>query len=689
MGKVSKVLATGLALLLTISVVPAVSTSAASYSSKNVTLVNANSKAKDKEVKSVQITFPSIKKGRITIYRGTKNVSVQLKTKVTVVGKGVSSSTKKYNAVTYKTSNPRVVSVSSTGKLTAKRNGTATITVTSAANTKRKATMKVTVASGVGSIKATVNKKYSVTLNVGKTANIKASVGNVAKGGKKSITYTSENTKIAVVDSKGKIIAKAPGTTYIKVTPKYSTGVSVRIKVVVNPILPTSISASNITLNVGQAGKVNYKVSPSNTTNKGVIFQSSNASVVTVDRYGNLKAIKAGSSKITIISKAKSSIRKTITVTVKAVNPTSIRVSTSNVTLETGQTKKISWTFSPTNTSNKGVSLYSSNSKVATLRSDGTIQAHSPGEATLTITSKENAKVKATVKVVVNDKAPKSIHLLSKEEVTILVGDTNYKILYEFNTSYITNKGVVFESSDDIIASVDKNGVVIGHQTGTACITVRSVANPKAYAEVYITVEEKEKTQIVIADSSKKEFTMNSTITVKHPKTLFEQMEQVIKENLRYAAAAGIQVKEEYSYQVELDGVTYTLKYVTNSGELTILKEGINITEKLTDNPRTIHSVVVKVPRGLTVSEAISQYAEKLEKTAKAVDITVEEEVTIGNYTVSKLSVRSGYVYVTVNGVEHKFFVDNGELFMVGAIDDVQNINFIKALVDKGYITLK
>ena len=58
--------------------------------------------------------------------------------------------------------------------------------------------------------------KKSITLRKGKNTKITLNRSDSLK--KKTVTYTSNNKKIAVVDKYGRIYAKAPGTTYIKAT---------------------------------------------------------------------------------------------------------------------------------------------------------------------------------------------------------------------------------------------------------------------------------------------------------------------------------------------------------------------------------------------------------------------------------------------------------------------------------------
>ncbi len=85
----------------------------------------------------------------------------------------------------------------------------------------------------------------------------------------------------------------------------------------------------------------------------------------------------------------------------RLIYPTSIRLGTSAVTLKKiGETKKLSVSFSPSNTTQKGITWTSSDPGVVTV-TNGTVKAVGSGSATITVKS-ENGKT-ASQKITVND----------------------------------------------------------------------------------------------------------------------------------------------------------------------------------------------------------------------------------------------------------------------------------------------
>lgn len=163
------------------------------------------------------------KSNRITLAKGKK---ATLKTTVTVTPN--TSANKK---VTYKTSNKKIATVSSKGVITAKKVGTATITVTSKKNKKKTAKVYVKVVKGYVT-KVTV-KPTTAELEVGGTQTVKATVKTKGKKPNKTLKWTSSNSDVAAVSSKGVITAVAPGVATITAQSTDGTNKKATVKVLV------------------------------------------------------------------------------------------------------------------------------------------------------------------------------------------------------------------------------------------------------------------------------------------------------------------------------------------------------------------------------------------------------------------------------------------------------------------------
>ena len=120
------------------------------------------------------------------------------------------------------------------------------------------------------------------------------------------ITWKSSNTKVASVNSKGVVTAKAKGTAVITAScGEYQVTCKITVK---NPSL--KLSKSSATVKVGKTTKISAKATPSGK----VTYKSSNSKIATVSSKGVVKGKKKGTAKITVTCNG---VKKVFTVKVK------------------------------------------------------------------------------------------------------------------------------------------------------------------------------------------------------------------------------------------------------------------------------------------------------------------------------------------------------------------------------------
>ena len=130
-----------------------------------------------------------------------------------------------------------------------------------------------------------------IDMKKGKTYQLKATVYPTNTTNKK-LTWTSDDSSIATVNSSGKITAKSAGTTTIWV----STANGKTAKCVVNVqvlAVELNIIPDAITLKEGQSKQLKAVVSPIDTTER-VKWHSSNPKIAKVDQTGKVTALKSG-----------------------------------------------------------------------------------------------------------------------------------------------------------------------------------------------------------------------------------------------------------------------------------------------------------------------------------------------------------------------------------------------------------
>ena len=228
------------------------------------------------------------------------------------------------------------------------------------------------------------------------------------------------------------------------------------------------LNRTSLSLDTGDTAVLTATVSPSNATDKGVSWSSSNTGVATVDRSGNVRAVGAGTAVITVRTDDGSYTAK-CTVTVKSdVKVEKISLSPSTLTLDKNSTYKLTYTISPSNAENKGVTWKSSDSSVARVDSTGRVTAVSVGKATITVTTADGGKT-ASCTVTVKGPAVTGVSL-DRTALTLNKGDIRTLKATVYPTD-AENREVGWTSSNSAIARVDSSGKVIAVSAGKATIT--------------------------------------------------------------------------------------------------------------------------------------------------------------------------------------------------------------------------
>lgn len=132
---------------------------------------------------------------------------------------------------TWKSSNTKVAKVNSDGIVTGIKAGTAKITVTSE-DKQYTASATIKVIGKKVAVKSLSLNKTKLSLKKGKTFQIKATI-KPTNATTKALKYSSNNKKIAVVSSKGKITAKKKGSCVITVKTTDGSGIKKKIKITV------------------------------------------------------------------------------------------------------------------------------------------------------------------------------------------------------------------------------------------------------------------------------------------------------------------------------------------------------------------------------------------------------------------------------------------------------------------------
>ena len=451
----------------------------------------------------------------------------------------ISPSNADIKSTEWSSSNTGVVSVDKDGKVSAVGIGTANVVIKVVGQDNSEASDSIVVnvisqyisVDSVTLVDANNNTlSNSMNLNIGEEVTIKFLINPSNVTLKETNWTNSDSSKVSMKDSVGYALIKGieVGSSDIEITVKdYDGNVktdSVKVNVINSnqPVLVSSIALSptSVTLNPNGTYKFNVTVSPSNATNKGVTWSSSNTNVVSVDQNGNIKALKEGTAKIRVTAKDGSGKYAEASVTVESSKPTNVLVTgvslnASTVKMYVGQSYQLIHTIKPSNATNKGVTWSSSNTNVVSV-SNGKIVGKSSGKARITVTTNDGRYSAYTDVTVINrpssnssssskpssssssgSSISSSIDII-KDTIELNKGSEG-KLEYKLSQD-LTDSIIIWKSSNTDVAVV-KNGIVTAISDGEATIT--ATINGKDIKDTCkIIVKKLDLTGIVFEDES-------------------------------------------------------------------------------------------------------------------------------------------------------------------------------------------
>ena len=300
-----------------------------------------------------------------------------------------------------------------------------------------------------------------LTSNKGKQAAVKITAGGAQN-------YEVKNGDTAV---NAKVVTNADGASLLVFDTTAGTTYTITKKASANvPVTGVTVTGAN-TATAGDTVTLTATVAPANATDKSVTWSTSDAAVATVNANGVVTTKKAGKVTITATSNGDKTKFGSIEITVSAatVPVTSVTVAgDAAMTVDGEQT--LTATVAPATATDKTVTWKSSDATVATVDANGKVVAKKAGEVTITATA---GGVSGTLKITVSDKAPtvipvQSVTVTGKQE---LVEGASTTLTATVAPADATDKTVTWKSSDESVATVDKDGVVTAKKAGTVTIT--------------------------------------------------------------------------------------------------------------------------------------------------------------------------------------------------------------------------
>ena len=286
-------------------------------------------------------------------------------------------------ACTITSSNTTAVSITGDKIKAGTKGQMATLTLKAGTTTK---TIKVYTTDETGKIptQAVVLNKTFVTLNPGKTEQLKITyLPDYATASIGTVKWTSSNGAVVTVDAAGKLTAKAAGKAII--TAITSDGNVMYCIVTVENIKVSKIMITTTTSNkIATGKKVTLKatVTPSNAYNKGVTWKSSNTKVATVSSSGVVTTKKKmGGKTVTITATAKDGSGKKASYKIYVKKGIVKKVYISGVkSVKAGKKLYLKGKTSASAGANRTLKWSSSNTKYAKVSSKGTVTTYKAGK---------------------------------------------------------------------------------------------------------------------------------------------------------------------------------------------------------------------------------------------------------------------------------------------------------------------
>jgi transglutaminase/protease-like cytokinesis protein 3 len=228
-------------------------------------------------------------------------------------------------------------------------------------------------------------------------------------------------------------------------------------------------------LEVGQTENLTVIIEPHDAESPDVEWETSDAQIATVDIEGRIIAVSPGAAVI-YAKTADGKFTASASITVKETPVQSISLNKGSVSLNVGKNTQLVATMHPVNATNKNIIWSSSDPKVATVSSDGTVKAIAPGSVKITVKTQDgtySAKCSVSVKantvssnttkpkypIVYKNPGPHSKDIFYGQFDLPPNTTTPYKVIFRENKmgymTIVVDNGSRFESHDLIVYLIE------------------------------------------------------------------------------------------------------------------------------------------------------------------------------------------------------------------------------------------
>lgn len=302
-----------------------------------------------------------------------------------------------------------------------------------------------------------------ITLDTGMTKQLLPEVAPVKTALVADLKYTSLDERVVTVSDTGLITPVAAGGTLVRVSNADGSvyrDVAVHVADCV-PLESLTLNEDALRLPVGSTEKLTPVLAPADTTRTGVVYESANEDVATVDRDGTVHAVSVGTAVITARPAMGEDFAASVTVTV--VQPAeSISFEESFYVTTAEQTDDdLKLTITPAAATERDVTWESSNPDVCEMSADGQLVKHKNGTTTLRATL-VGTELSAELVVCISDAAPSARVEDIQRSGSVYYARLSDGTLWRWGKGYMTPQKLNFSDVDDFaVHSYDEYGIYI------------------------------------------------------------------------------------------------------------------------------------------------------------------------------------------------------------------------------------
>lgn len=305
-----------------------------------------------------------------------------------------------------------------------------------------------------------------------------------------NIAYSSSDTSVAKINGLGRITALKAGVTEIAVS---CGGITEKFGLTVSDtqsVRDLDLGDCPSEIEVGTSQVLNVTVIPEDASSEKIHYQTSDASIATVNEIGRVTGLKEGNVTIIIIC---GSVKKELPIKIVSAKSDEIAVTDIEIAdyedeLEVDKTMTLSATVIPSNATDSTVTYQSSDEKIATVSSSGEVKGIAEGNVTITVSAGAISK---------------KVELKVKVATTKIELDTTYLVLrlgesHQLSARVIpaeADQTITFESRTPEVVSVSGTGLVTANQYGTGEVIVKNGDMSAAVTVIVNQIGEEEQEQ--------------------------------------------------------------------------------------------------------------------------------------------------------------------------------------------------